>query len=154
MNAAIVSVQSVLSDRLHVIIDHLKVNLGVITYLYRLVQELFQTPLFCQSLVDLFPCAVLVRIHFTFPVLCSAALSVHKTLGTVDDRTDASGNVQIALCTCITALFGKCHAVMTSVVKGITCCDHRLTGQISNSLNTKTAGDHNYILCTFRQQIL
>ena len=154
MNATIVSVQSVLSDRLHVIIDHLKVNLGVITYLYRLVQELFQTTLFCQSLVDLLPCAVLVRIHFTFSVLCSAALSVHKTLGTVDDRTDASGNVQIALCTCIAALLGKCHAVMSSVVKGITCCNHRLACQIRNCLDTKTTGDHNYILCTFRKQIL
>ena len=80
MNAAIVSVQSVFSDRLHVIVDHLEVNLGVITYLYRLIQELFQTTLFCQSLVDLFPCTVLIRVYFAFTVLCSAALSVNKTL--------------------------------------------------------------------------
>ena len=80
MNAAIVSVQSVFSDRLHVIVDHLEVNLGVITYLYRLVQELFQTALFCQSLVNLFPCTVFIRVYFTFTVLCSAALSIDKTL--------------------------------------------------------------------------
>ena len=154
MNTAIVSVQSVISDRFDIIIDNLEINFGEITNLHRLIEEFFQTALFCQSLVDLFPCTVLVRIHFAFSVLCSAALSIYKTLRTVDDRTDASGNVQITLCTCITALLRKCHAMMASVVKGIACGNNRLASQIRNSLNTKTTGNYYYILCTFWNQIL
>ena len=154
MNTAVISVQSVFSDRFHIVIDDLEINFGEITNLYRLIEKFFQTSLFCQSLIDFFPCTILIRIHFAFSVLCSAALSIYKTFWTVNDRTDASGNVQIALCTSITALLCKCHTMMASVVKGIACGNDRFASQIRNSLNTKTTGNYYYILCTFWNQIL
>jgi len=154
MYTTVISVQSVFSGCFHIVVDDFEVYFGEVTYLYRLVQEFFQAALFCQSLIDLFPCTVLVRIHFTFSVLGTATLSVDKTLRAVNDRTDTTGNVQIALCTCVTALFGKCHTVMTSVVERITCRNHRFSSQIRNRLDTKTTGDHNYVLCSFRKQIL
>ena len=154
MDASIVSIQSVFSDGLHILVDYLEVHFREVAHLYRLVEEFFQTALSRQSLVDLFPRTVFVGIHFTFSILCATALSIHKALGTVDDRTDTSGHIQIALCTCVTALLGKCHTVMSSVIQSVACSNNRLSSQICNCLNTKAAGNHYYILCSFRNQIL
>ena len=55
-------------------------TLGIVAQLYRLIQEISLSALGFQSLIDLLPCAVFLRINFTFAVLCAAALSVQKTL--------------------------------------------------------------------------
>ena len=138
----------------YVSLDLVHIGHGVVPQLNGLIQEFLGTTLLFQTLVNLFPCTILIRIHLTFTVLGSSTLSVNEALRAINDRTDTTGNIQITLCTCITALLGKCHAMMTSVVKGIACSNNRLTCQIRNSLNTKTTGNYYYILCTFRNQIL
>ena len=80
MNAAIVSIQSLISDRLHILVDHFEIHFGEIANLHRLVQKFFEPPLFRQSLINFLPCAVLIRIDFAFSILCAAALSIDKTL--------------------------------------------------------------------------
>ena len=154
MNTAVITFQTFCPDGFHIIVYKLKVYLGVISHLNRLLEEFLKTSLLFQSLIDFFPCAVFAAVYFTFAVFRTAALSVDQTLGTVNDRTDASGYIQIALGTCITLLLSKRHAVIASVIQGIAGRIYGFSRQIRHCLDSQSAGDHKNILCAFRDQIL
>src|SRR5699024_10133274 len=94
MHAAVITVQTVLTDRLHIVMDYLIIYFGIISKLHRLIQKLFQPSLLFQPAVYLFPCTILAAVHFAFSVFSAAALPVHQTLGTVNHRTDTACYIQ------------------------------------------------------------
>ena len=150
MNTSVISGQPAVTDLFYEIVDDFEIGFGIITQLNWLIQESLLTSLCFQSLVDLFPCAVLLRVHLAFAVLCAAALAVQKTLGAVDDRTDAAGQVEVALCACVTGLLGQCHAMLSDVIQRITCSDDWKILHFRNDLDTQTTGNDGNEICAFR----
>ena len=146
MHTAVIAVQTLLANGLHIFADDLEIDFVVVAQLYRLLFELFEPSGLLKLAVDLLPGAVFVGIDLTLAVLCTAALSVEKTLGAVDHRADAPGDVQEALRAGVTGFFGKSHAVMTCVIEGIAGSEDGLLHQLRHSLDAQTAGDHEHAL--------
>ena len=64
-----------------------------------------------RSLSDFAPGTVFFLVDLAFAVFRTAALPVDKALRSVDDRANAAGVVQVALCAGVTAKPGKRHSV-------------------------------------------
>ena len=134
VDTAVVAGEAALPDGLDIVIDDLEVDLGVITNLNGLGSQLAQTALCRQTLLDLFPGAVLVRADLALAVLGTAALAVDQALGAVHDGADAAGHVQIALSAGIAGLLGQSHAVMAGVVQGVRGCENGYLGDVGDSV--------------------
>ncbi len=154
MHAAVVAGEAAVADGLDVVVDDLEVDLGVVANLDGLCGQLADAALGGQTLLNLFPGAVLVGIDLTLAVLRAAALAVDQALGAVHDGTDAAGDVEVALGAGIAGLLGQRHAVMAGVVEGVAGCVGGQLRQIGHGLNTETAGDHADVLGALGNQIL
>ena len=134
----------------HIGLDFLHIGHGVVPQLDGLIQEFPGSSLLLQTLVNLFPGAVLLGINFALAVLGAAALTVDQALGAVHNGADAAGDVQIALGAGTAGFLGQRHAVMTDVVQGI---GRRKDGnglQIRHGLHAQAAGNDHHILGTLR----
>ena len=154
VNAAVPAFKTLLADSLDIVVDGLEVDLGPVADLDGQGGQLTQTALGGQTLLDLFPCAVLVGINFALAVLGAAALAVDQALGAVNDGADAAGGGQVALGAGVAALGGQGHAVMAGVVQGVAGGEDRLVSQLCHSLDAQAAGDHKDIFGAFGDQVL
>ena len=76
------------------------------------------------------------------PLGCAAALAVQKALRAVNDRTDASGQVEVALRACAAGAVRECHSVVAAVVQRVRRRDNRTSGLRRDRLHAQPAGDH------------
>ena len=133
----------------YVSLDLVHVGHGVVPQLNGLIQKFLGTTLLFQTLVNLFPCAVLLGVDLAFAVLRAAALAVDQTLGAVHDGADAAGDVQIALGAGAAGLLRQGHAMMAGVIEGIGCRKHGNGLQIRHGLHAQTAGNDDHVLSAF-----
>ena len=72
----------------------------------------------------------------------SIYIEVQKALRAVNDRTDASGQVEVALRACAAGAVRECHSVVAAVVQRGRRRDNRTSGLRRDRLHAQPAGDH------------
>ena len=130
-------------------LDLVHIGHGVIPQLDGLIQEFLGATLLFQTLVNLFPCAVLLGVNLALAVLRAAALAVDQALGAVHDGADAAGDVQIALGAGAAGLLRQGHAMMAGVIEGIGCRKHGNGFHIRHGLHAQAAGNDHHVLGAF-----
>ncbi len=105
------------------------------------LQDIVQPALAFEPVMDLYPGAGGIFVHFAMTVLRTAAGSVKQGLGAHGDRADAAGYAQHAVPAGLAALFIPTDILVDADKCGINCRQYRLVRiTLGKELNASAAG--------------